>query len=82
MGGTAIPIQKFDSHIVAVASPTPFARLELGNTSAGMHQASGPYEQAYPRMYISSCNQYGKFLVKSAMEYLHMSATPNHPMPL
>jgi hypothetical protein len=49
IGGTETPITKFDSQIVAAATPTPFARRELGNTSAGMTQAKGPYDTPYVR---------------------------------
>ena len=39
-------MMKLASQMVAVARPTPFARFELGNISAGKVQASGPYEEA------------------------------------
>jgi hypothetical protein len=46
ISGTTTPMIKLESQIVAVASPTPFARLELGKTSAGSVQARGPYDAA------------------------------------
>ena len=47
ISGTTTPMIKFASQFMAVAAPTPLARLELGNTSAGRTQARGPYETAY-----------------------------------
>ncbi|XRM42325.1 hypothetical protein ABZX51_005548 [Aspergillus tubingensis] len=44
ISGTTTPIMKLANQIIPVAAPTPLARLELGNTSAGRTHANGPYE--------------------------------------
>ena len=43
---TTAPMIKLASQFVAVAIPTPLARRELGNTSAGRTRARGPYKSA------------------------------------